>query len=188
MTPDWFSVGGFPGTSSYHRTSDRPPVPATVCEVHTTVLPIVGSIADTAWVSRPSSRSSVFVEPFCGAPVDTGGANDVTVTDLPFVDIFGTVGSVGFGFTVNTVICVPVPQMSGHSMSEEATTKPVDDGSVWIAGTGVNVWVPSPFFRPTNLPDFSVLCAGHVVMVPLPCGFDVHRTSWEVACRLDSDG
>src|SRR5207237_8014238 len=121
-------------------------------------------------------------------PADGGGGYEVTVPCFPFVDSFGSGGAVGFGFSVNPVSSVPVPQMSGHSMSEEATTKPVDDGSVWIAGTGVNAWVPSAFFRPANLPDLRVLWAGHVVMGPLPCGFDVHRTSWEVACRFDNDG
>jgi hypothetical protein len=59
--------------SEFHveRTATITAPPATVCEVHTTVFPIDGSTAATAWVSLPSRVSSRSDVPFWGA---SGGA------------------------------------------------------------------------------------------------------------------
>src|SRR5881296_3435644 len=89
-------------------------------------------------------------------------------------------GTVPFFVRVNSVMSVPVPHRGGHSMSDAATTYPVDDGSVWIAGTGVKACEPSEFDRPVNLPDVNVLAAGQVVIGVWPCGLEIHSRSDEV--------
>src|SRR6266542_2147127 len=168
--PDWAIDGvvGLLTSTSYHRNSVLFPL-ATACS------------------SRPSNVSSRLLVPFWGA-FAAGGAYTGTVTDLPVTSICGTVGFPGVGRTGWTVITLPVPQMSGHSMSEEVITKPTLEGSSWMAGTGVKAWLPSWFRRLVNLPVLKLLDGGQVVMGPLPCGLSIHRRSDRSACRLDPLG
>ncbi len=61
------SVGGAPPRTSYQRTTERPPGPATVCCVQIPLAPPApGSLTATAWVSRASRESRVFDVPGCG--------------------------------------------------------------------------------------------------------------------------
>ena len=69
-------------------------------------------------------------------------------------------------------------------MSDMALTYPVLEGSVWMAGVGVNACDPSLFSSPVNLPRLNVPAPGQVVMVPLPWGLVIHRMSLEVDSAL----
>ena len=173
------------GRISYQRNSVLVVPFITAWPVQTTTLPLVGSMADTACSRRPSSTFSCFVVFFCGAPnVDWFGPTKLgTVMECPVTSSCGFVGSVGFGRTACTVIRLPVPQRSGHSTSDEVTTNPFLDGSIWMAGTGVQACVPSSFRTLVNFPDLNVVVDGHVVIGSLPCGFVIHRTSDRSACR-----
>ena len=75
----------------------------------------------------------------------------------------GTDGLVGLGRRAWTLTFVPVPQMSGHSMSDSVMTHPIASVSVWMAGTGVNPMVLSPLRRSLKMPAPNVLDAGQVV-------------------------
>src|SRR5438093_10317618 len=123
-TPDCASAGtsGLLMSTSYQRNSDRGPL-ATTWPVHTTILPMRGSFAATAWVSRPSSVSSRLLVPFWGAFV-AGGEYTGTVIDWPVTCTCGTLGLPGVGRTAWTVIRFPGPQMPGHSMSEDVSPAP----------------------------------------------------------------
>src|SRR5579859_4601184 len=70
--PDWNRL--CPATlTSYQRTSVVVDPCATVCAVQTAVAPPwFGSTADTAWVNRPSSASSVSLVPFWCAGLAVG--------------------------------------------------------------------------------------------------------------------
>ena len=83
-----------------------------------------------------------------------------------------TSGVPALSVTVNRVRNVPVLPVSTSAV---ATMFPVDDGSVWIAGTGVNACVASTFRRLWILP--LVGAAGHVVTGAWPCGFAAHSRS-----------
>src|SRR5437867_7865518 len=128
--PDCSRVGVFTGSGliSYQLICEPAP-PATVWATQTPVLfPCPGSIPETAWVMRPSSVSSRSEEPFCGA--SGGDMNDPTVISEPLILNCGTNGLVGLVRKAWTLTFVPVPQMSGHSMSDSVMTQPVPEESV----------------------------------------------------------
>src|SRR5436190_15100832 len=102
--------------------------------------------------------------------------------ECPVVDIWAMDGSLVEGRSMCTVISVPVPQRSGHSMSEDETMNPLADGSTWMAGTGVKAWVPFWLRRFVNLPALNELAGGQVVMGALPCGLSIHSRSDRSAC------
>src|SRR5439155_5002613 len=109
---------------------------------------------------------------------------------VPTVMVWGgprlaILGCLTFGLTSNTVSCVPDPQMSGHSMSEEATTHPRRDGSIWIAGTGVKAIEPSSFRRSVNFPVPNLLASGQVVMGSGRLGLLIHSRAVRSACISD---
>ena len=91
---------------------------------------------------------------------------------------------VGFVRNAWMLILVPLPQMSGHSMSDIVTTHPIPEVSVWMAGTGVKPMVPSPFLRFLKIPLVKVLEAGHVVTGFEFLYFLIHRRSVRSACML----
>src|SRR5438046_9421632 len=101
---------------SYQRNSVRGPL-ATTCPVHTTILWIRGSVAETAWVSRASSVSSRFVVPFCGA-LPGGTAYVGSVIDTPVTVSYGTVGAPGSGLIACAVSRLPLQPFPGHSASD----------------------------------------------------------------------
>src|SRR5205823_6173229 len=104
-----------------------PAPPRTAWATQIAIIPRVGSMPATARIIRPSSVSIRTGDPCCGA---SGGLeNALTVIDCGLVSL-GTVGSNAFGFSWYTLIFMPEPQMSGHSMSVEATIRPVLLGSV----------------------------------------------------------
>ena len=98
--------------------------------------------------------------------------------------MIGTVGSLLLGFSAYTVSWSPLPQMSGHSMSDMVVIHPILLGSVWMAGTGVKACDPSCIRRSANLPDLKVEDAGQVVMGLWPWGLLIHSRSDWVACWL----
>ena len=67
---------------------------------------------------------------------------------------------------------MPVPPVSTSAV---ATMYPVDDGSVWIAGTRVNAWVLSAFFTFWIRPLVGL--DGHDAIGACPCGLATHRRS-----------
>src|SRR5262245_41811737 len=181
--PDWIIVGFFTGSGliSYQLTCDPAP-PTTAWDTHTpSLLPCAGSIPETACVIRPSSESMVSVVPICGA--SAGGWNAPTVMSTPVVLNCGTLGLLGLGRNACTLIFMPVPQMSGHSMSDSVMTNPTELVSVWMAGTGVKPMVPSPLRRSVNLPVVKVLCEGHVVTGFGSVYFLIHSRSVRSACK-----
>src|SRR5881392_952302 len=147
-TPDCAIVGLLAGDAliSYQLTW-LPAPPSTAWATQITVDPILGSMPDTARISRPSSVSIGVAEPIWGA---SGGLeNALTVIDCGLLRV-GTLGSLFFGFSWYTEIFMPEPQMSGHSMSLDATTRPTLEGSVGTAGSGVNACEPFSFRRSVN--------------------------------------
>ena len=97
-------------------------------------------------------------------------------------------GSIGFVRNAWMLILVPLPQMSGHSMSDIVTTNPFPDLSVWMAGTGVKPMVPSPFFRFLKMPLLKLPEAGHVVTGFGSLYLPIHRRSVRSACMLEKLG
>ncbi len=124
------------GSISYQRTIEPAP-PAIVCWVQIAADPIVGSIAGTACVSRPSIVSSTAVVPFCSAG---GGSEYVnTVTDVAVPAMF----AVPSAFVVTEKServrrVLPVRSLA-------AMTHPLELVSVSLTGTGVKAFVPSAF-------------------------------------------
>src|SRR5207247_5393464 len=141
---DWTTAP--PVGSTSYQLIWLPAPPRTVWPAHRVVVPKVGSTPDTACVRRPSRVSSVLAVPFWGA---FGGLWKEPTTIESGED---TAGTPPLFVTVNTVSCVPVPHLGGHSMSDRPSTYPVADGSVWIAGTGGKAGDPSACSRPAAVP------------------------------------
>src|SRR5262249_34855222 len=94
--------------------------------------PWPGSIADTAWMNRPSSASRVSLVPFCWAGSPVGSPNAATVIGVAVLVMLGI--PVALSVTLYRLMKL-VFSMLGNTVV--ATTQPVVDGSVCCAGTGV---------------------------------------------------
>ena len=94
-------------------------------------------------------------------------------------------GSAVLGLKAYSVSWLPLPQMSGHSMSDMVVTKPNLLVSVWMAGTGVKACEPSCIRRSANLPDLKEVLDGQVVMGLWPAGLLIHsRSDWVACCEV----
>src|SRR4051794_11371020 len=153
VVPCWKIVSAA-GSISYHRTAEPAP-PAIVCCVHNATRPPVpraGSIADTACVLRPSSVLITELVCDCGA---LGGIEKVgTLRSVPVVWKFGV--PFAFFVTLNS------ESVEDGFLPSTATTQPVLEPSVWLAGTGVNAWVPSLLWIPAARAAMNVLASGQV--------------------------
>src|SRR5438045_2245872 len=118
------------GSISYQRSSEPPP-PATPWAVQTSVLPVFGSMADTACSRRASSVSSRLLVLHCWA--EGGVEYEGTVTEKGPLRTGSPVDL--FLFTLNTVMTLPLP-------SGVTTTHPEPEGSACWAGSGALVSEP----------------------------------------------